>query len=65
MRRICSPPWCSQAGQSVVEYMLLISVITLGLWAAAQYLVPDWQSGLESMSGNVQGYASEGYVGGS
>lgn len=56
--------WRSRAAQSTVEYMLLVSVLVVAFWAAAQYLVPAWQTGLQSMTGNVQGMASEGYVDG-
>jgi len=45
--------------------MLVISVLVLAMYAAAQALVPEWKSGLETMSGNVQQMASDGYVGGS
>lgn len=64
MRRNPARAWRSRAAQSAVEYMLIISVLTIAMWAAAQALVPDLQSGLESMSGDVQGMASDGYVGG-
>lgn len=57
-------PWRSRAAQSAVEYMLLVSVLVVALWAVAQYLVPGLQDGLDSMSGDVQGIASDGYVGG-
>lgn len=52
-------------GQTTVEYALVISVLTVAMWAAAQLVVPGLQSGLESMTGDVQGMAEQGYVGGS
>lgn len=54
----------SRTAQSVVEYMLLISVLVIAMWAAAQALVPGLESGLGSMSSDVQGMTSDGYVGG-
>ena len=57
-------PWRSRAAQSVVEHMLLVSVLVVAFWAAAQYLVPGWQTGLEQMTGDVQGMSRDGYVGG-
>ncbi len=56
--------WRSRAAQSVVEYMLLVSVLVVAFWAAAQYLVPGWQMGLERMTGDVQKMSNDGYVGG-
>jgi hypothetical protein len=44
--------------------MLLLSVIVLGLWAATQRFATPFREGLESMSGDVQGMAEDGYVGG-
>jgi len=57
--------WCSRAAQSTVEYMLLTSVLVIALWVASQTLVPGLQSGLQSMSTDVQGMSEDGYVGGS
>jgi hypothetical protein len=53
-----------RAAQSTVEYMLVISVLVIGLWAAAQALVPGLSEGLESMSTDVQSMTEAGYVGG-
>ncbi len=64
-KKTAPPRGPSRAGQSTVEYMLVISVLVLAMYAAAQALVPEWKSGLETMSGNVQQMASDGYVGGS
>ncbi len=54
----------SHAGQSTVEYMLLVSVLVLAMVAVTRTLVPGLESGLQSMSSDVQGMASDGYVGG-
>jgi uncharacterized protein (UPF0333 family) len=54
----------SRAAQSTLEYMLLVSVMVVAMWGAAQYLVPGLQQGLGRMSGDVQGMSSDGYVGG-
>jgi len=53
-----------RAAQSTVEYMLLTSVLVIALWAVSQTLVPGLQSGLQTMSTDVQGMSSDGYVGG-
>lgn len=42
-----------QRGQTSSEYMLLVSVIVLGLVAAASTLVPRFRSGVETLSDNV------------
>lgn len=54
----------SRRAQSTVEYMLLLSVIVLGLWAATQQFALPFRQGLEAMSGDVQGMTEDGYVGG-
>ncbi|MFH1464101.1 MAG: hypothetical protein ABIO70_06930 [Pseudomonadota bacterium] len=54
----------SRTGQSTVEYMLVIAVISLGLLAATLGFSGGLQDGLEAMTGDVQTMASEGYVGG-
>mgnify|MGYP006863461503 CR=1 FL=1 len=64
MRPKLAYAWRSRTAQSVVEYMLLVSVLVVALWAVAQTLVPGLQSGLQSMSTDVQNMAGDGYVGG-
>ncbi len=54
-----------RSGQTAVEYMLVISVLAVALWAAAQLVVPQWKDGLQDMTGDVQNMAAQGYVGGS
>jgi hypothetical protein len=56
-------------GQTTTEYMLVISVIVIAMWATALWLVPGLQSGLEALVDDVAGGASggmtsRGYVGG-
>ena len=56
-----------RGGQSSVEYLLLISVLVMGLfWLLSDDSVftGKLQSGLHSMQDNVSGYVSEGVVGG-
>ena len=57
----------NRAGQSSVEYLLLISVLVMGLfWLLSDDSVftGKLQSGLHSMQDNVGGYVSDGVVGG-
>ena len=51
-----------RTGQSTVEYMLVISVIVIGLIAAVTFLDPKLAEGLEGMQGDVQGWVSDGVV---
>lgn len=51
-------------GQSTVEYLLLISVLVLALWAVSQALADGMEEGLQLMSRDVEDMAQEGYVGG-
>lgn len=41
---------CPRRGQSTVEYLLLISVLVVGLVAAGYALVPSFRTGMETMS---------------
>jgi len=57
----------NRAGQSSVEYLLLISVLVMGLiWLLNDDSVftGKLQSGLHSMQDNIDGYVSDGVVGG-
>ena len=57
----------NRSGQSSVEYLLLISVLVMGLFLLLSddsVFTGQLQSGLHSMHDNVSGYVSEGVVGG-
>lgn len=42
--------WQNQRGQTATEYVLIISVIVLGLLGAASMLLPNMQEGSEVLS---------------
>lgn len=39
-----------ERGQTATEYVLLVSVVVLGLLAAASYLTPNLEKGVESLN---------------
>ncbi len=51
-------------GQSTVEYMLVISVIAIAAYAAAQYFVPGYAAGFKVMQQKTAQMTSDGVVGG-
>ncbi len=51
-------------GQSTVEYMLVISVIAIAAYAAAQYFVPAYADGFKAMQEKTAQMSSDGVVGG-
>lgn len=51
-------------GQSTVEYMLVISVIAIAAYAAAQYFVPGYTQGFQAMQQKTAQMTSDGVVGG-
>lgn len=53
-----------RSGQTAVEYVLVVSVIVIGMWATAQFLESGFSSGLHAMTGDVTDMAGQGYVGG-
>ncbi|MCB9741235.1 MAG: hypothetical protein H6741_16760 [Alphaproteobacteria bacterium] len=53
-----------EAGQTTVEYMLVLSVLVIAMWAAAQLFVPSFQAGLRAMQDDVADDTREGVVGG-
>jgi hypothetical protein len=59
-----TPALRRRRGQSTVEYLLVVSVLVVAMWAAAQTFVPSWRSGLRTAAGDIQDMASDGYVGG-
>ena len=54
----------SRSGQSTVEYMLVISVIVIAMYAAAQLIVPDLEAGMQAMQDDTKAYVEDGVVGG-
>lgn len=40
----------NQRGQTATEYVLIISVIVLGLLAAASFLIPNMQQGTQTLT---------------
>jgi hypothetical protein len=64
MRPKLTPVLGSRSAQSTVEYMLLISVLVIGLWGVTQMLTRGLSPGLRTMSTEVQEMADDGYVGG-
>ena len=54
----------SRSGQSTVEYMMVISVISLGLFFVAMEFVPGFKDGLSAMQDDVEDYVDAGVVGG-
>jgi uncharacterized protein (UPF0333 family) len=54
----------SRSGQSTVEYMLVISVIVIAMYAAAQYLAPGLEGGLQAMQEDTRAYVEDGVIGG-
>ncbi|MCB9761895.1 MAG: hypothetical protein H6739_18850 [Alphaproteobacteria bacterium] len=55
----------SRAGQSTVEYVLVLSVLVVAMWAAAQLFVPDYAAGLGAMQADLSRTTRDGVVGGS
>ena len=49
-------------GQSTVEYVLVISVIAIGMYAAAQYFVDGFRSGFQVMQQNTSEITQNGVV---
>ena len=43
----------SESGQSATEYILIISVVVLGLLAAASKLVPMFRDGVENLGNRI------------
>lgn len=54
----------SRRGQSTVELMLLISVVTIALVAASYALIPDFKSGLQGQQQLISTMVSDGVVDG-
>jgi hypothetical protein len=53
-----------QRGQSVIEYMLVTSVVAIAIWASAQLFVPQWRSGLSEAVRDVADGVWQGFSGG-
>lgn len=51
-------------GQTATEYMLIISVLVISVVAAAYVFVPEFQSGVVALAGDVKQMLSTGQVGG-
>ena len=43
----------SEKGQTATEYMLILAVVVLGILAAASAFVPQFKSGVNTLSGTV------------
>lgn len=52
-------------GQSTVEYVLVISVLVIAAWGAAQVFVPSFQGGLNAMQSDLTDVTRDGVVAGS
>jgi len=50
-----------QSGQTATEYMLIIAGVIAALLGAAYAFVPDFQSGVEALAGNIKTYLSKGF----
>lgn len=53
-----------ERGQTTSEYMLIIGVIVAALLAAAYLFIPEFQSGVQDLGGNVKSTLGEGFKGG-
>ena len=51
-------------GQGTTEYMLIIGVIVAALLAAAYLFIPEFQSGVEDLGGNIKDTLGKGFSGG-
>lgn len=43
-----------ERGQTATEYVLLVSVVVLGLLAAASFLIPNLQDGVKSLNDSLK-----------
>lgn len=52
-------------GQSTVEWMLIVSVMAVGLAAAAYAFVPDFRTGVDEMGERIEYLYAQGETDGS
>ena len=52
-----------EAGQSTVEYMLLISVIVIAIVAAAYVFIDPFKQGVQDLANDVKKILSDGKIG--
>ena len=52
-----------EAGQSTVEYMLLISVIVIAIVAAAYVFIEPFKAGVQDLGNDVKKILSDGKIG--
>ena len=52
-----------EAGQSTVEYMLLISVIVIAIVAAAYVFIDPFKAGVQDLANDVKKILSDGKIG--
>jgi len=52
-----------EAGQSTVEYMLLISVIVIAIVAAAYVFIEPFKQGVQDLGNDVKKILSDGKIG--
>ena len=52
-----------EAGQSTVEYMLLISVIVIAIVAAAYVFIEPFKQGVQDLAKDIKKILSDGKIG--
>lgn len=55
--------WKEEAGQTATEYMLLVSVVVIGVVAAAYVFIPQFKDGVANLAGDVSTILDCGKIG--